>query len=166
MKTAAALILALAFVLVACGGSGGDDSAPATVVLVDQVVTKTPAAPSQPSAWVFQVDSPAYTLTAAAGTVEVCAEVTWTQTMLQASALTLRTTMKGAGAEVQAVSATSPGAVGANVLTFKRCGYFDSTGASTRSNALQFDLRTANPGVSGYLGDYAVSVRWVVTAPR
>lgn len=166
MKTAAALILSLAAALAACGGSGGGDDAPQEQTVLDATVTAAPAAPSIPSAWVVEVESPRYTLNGGAGTVSVCADVVWVQTMNTASALTMRTILKGAGPQVEAISATSPGTVGANTIAFKRCGFYDvAAGTSNRTASIRFDLRT-EANTLGPLGPYAVSVRWTVTAPR
>lgn len=175
MKTTAALILSLCAALAACGG-GGEDSGPAApVTIVDATVTKTRVLVGKTTALQETVDAPAFTLSGGPGQVAVCADVTWVQTTMLASPLTLRTTLRNFGRDVEAVSASLASApAGDSAMTFKRCAFSDTAGGETfsRRPTMYFDLRAQTPTAPGsngnadILGGYVVTVRWTVTAPK
>ena len=157
--------------LVACGG-GGDDVAdaagpggqqPAQIVL-DSTASSTHSTTTPTDRIVAELVSPQYSL-GAAGRAEVCADVTWNQQLRRAAALELRTVLAGAGAESEALSASAAGAVGQNVLVFRRCQSFDHAGdAGLTAARIALDMRSSGALIP--MQGYTVTVHWTAAVTR
>lgn len=164
---ACAIVAIAAVFLGACGG-GGDDGGPPPAGQQQTVLDAT-------TSWGQSTTSPTERLAAelvtppfvigAAGRVEVCADVVWTQQLRRAAGLELRSLIAGAGPELEALSATAAGVPGSNTLAFRRCQAFDHPGGQAPSSArITLDMRSSGAQIP--MQGFTVSARWQATVVR
>lgn len=161
MHQAAAILAATAILLTACGGGGG---ATQTATLLDQTVTSS-GAPSGGAAgrsvWLVSVDGPQL-LIDRAGTVTVCAQGQWDQTLTADTQILADIAMTAPVAQPSGGTQTLAATGAVYPIPFNRCATFDVNAATTRSTAVQFNIRVGI-GPTSALGAYTATVRWTAT---
>jgi hypothetical protein len=155
---------ALCLVLAACGGGGGEDEPNAPVTLADQTVTASSGPISGgASAQTEVVDGPRFTV-AAPAVVTVCATGQWVQQLNRSANLKLTASMLSPIQGRPSTVHTGPGTAGAsNPVAFEHCQAIDSAAGNGRTSLRLFMETDCNCGADA-LREYAVTVRWTVTA--
>ena len=165
MKTAAAIAIIATLLLGACGGGGDAGSAP--VVVADSTETKvsTPGVNSTSTGMGFDfVGGPRYTLSGPAN-VEICVTATWQHTMAANAGLRLRGIVPAPTNTNRTVEQAGTGTAGQPAtVTFTRCDVWSQAAGARSVPPVRLDLFSECGGCAALGSQYAVTVRWQVSA--